>query len=241
MEFLIPSFFAGMLTILAPCVLAVLPIILGGTLGERNPWRPLVIGLSLSVSVIIFTLLLKATTFFIGVPEQMLRYLSGALIAIFGFFMIFPGIWDKLAFKLKLYKSDSLLHKSGQKQGLTGAILLGASLGPVFSTCSPTYSLILGIVLPQNFLIGLINIIVYASGLLLLLLIIGYGGQRITTKFKGASNPKGWFKRTIGVLLLITGILISFSLDKKVTSYILDLGYRGPIDIEQSILEKMSD
>ncbi|MDA1061005.1 MAG: sulfite exporter TauE/SafE family protein [bacterium] len=241
MEFLIPSFFAGTLTVLAPCVLALLPVILGGTVGTRNPLRPLVIAVSLSISVIIFTLLLKATTAFIGVPEQALRYISGGLIGLFGLFMVFPSIWDRLSFKLKLYKSETLLHKSGQKKGLGGAVLLGASLGPVFSTCSPTYALILGIVLPQSFTVGLTNIIVYSVGLMIPLLLIGYGGQKIASKFKGASNPKGWLKRSLGVLLLVTGILIFTSYDKVLEAYILESGYLGPIGIEQSFLDKMGN
>lgn len=239
MQLTIASFFAGILTILAPCVIALLPIILSGTIGEKNPWRPLVIALSLGISVAIFTLLLKASTTLIDIPQSFWQNISGGLILAFGIIMIFPEIWEKLAFKLKLYKSENLLAKSANKKGLMGAVFLGAALGPVFSSCSPTYALILGIVLPQNFGMGVINILIYSFGLMLPLIAIGYGGQKISAKFKAGANPKGWLKRSLGLLLVVVGILIITGWDKKLQTYILDKGYVGPINIEQSLLEKV--
>lgn len=238
MEFLIPSFLSGILTVLAPCVLSLLPVIIGGSIGEKNKWRPLIIVGSLAISAIIFTLLLKASTVLIGIPQTTWKYISGGLILVFGFFMLFPGVWEKLAFNLKLYKSDELLHKSGQKEGILGAILLGASLGPVFTSCSPTYTIILAIVLPQNFTIGLLNLTLFAVGMSIPLLLIGYGGQKIAGKFRGASNPNGWFKRTLGLLLVLTGLAIFTGYDKKLEAFIIDRGYLGAYDFEQSLLEK---
>jgi cytochrome c-type biogenesis protein len=238
MELLIPSFLAGGLTILAPCVLALLPVILGGSVGEKNPWRPLVISLSLAVSVIAFTLLLKATTALLGIPQIFWKLLSGGLVLAFGITMVFPSLWDKISFKLKLHKSEEVLHKNTQKGGLKGAILLGASLGPVFTTCSPTYTLILAIVLPQNFFIGFINLLAYTLGLFLIMLLIGYGGQKVCAKFRGASNPNGWFKRSLGVLLIVTGLAVLTGYDKVIETKILDSGYLGPIELEQELLEK---
>ncbi len=134
MEFLVPSFLAGILTILAPCVLSLLPVIIGGTIGEQNKWRPLVVTGSLAVSVVVFTMLLKGTTALLGIPQEVWKWISGGLVILFGITMIFPSLWEKLAFKLKLYKSEVVLAKSGEKKGLKGAILIGASLGPVFTT-----------------------------------------------------------------------------------------------------------
>ena len=239
MELIFISFLAGILTVLAPCVLALLPVILGGTLGEKDPWRPLLISLSLGISVIVFTLLLKFLTIFAGVPQETLTMIAGGLVGIFGLTMIFPRTWEKLAFKLKLYKSESLLEKSKEQGGKKGAILLGASLGPVFSSCSPTYTIIIAIVLPQSFGVGLLNLIAYALGLMHLLLLIGYAGQKITSRLRGAANPYGWFKRFLGLLLLLTGIALATGYDKKIETFILEQGYLGPINIEQSLLENV--
>jgi len=237
MELLIPSFLAGLLTVLAPCVIAVLPVILGGTLGQKNKWRPLVIALSLGVSVFLFTILLQATTFFIDIPRWVWRWISGTIITLFGLIMVLPVIWEKISFKLGLYKTKGLIQKSNEQGGLKGAVLLGAALGPIFTTCSPTYAVLLAIVLPQSFAIGVLNLLAYMVGLILLLLIIGYGGQKITARFKWAANPSGWFKRILGVILVLVGIAVFTGFDKTIQRKVLEAGYFGPIRLEQSLLE----
>ncbi len=76
MTLLLASFLAGILTILAPCVLPVLPVILAGSLGERQKWYPYLVTLSLAASVVIFTVLLKVSTLFIDIPQDFWKYLS---------------------------------------------------------------------------------------------------------------------------------------------------------------------
>ena len=235
---LIPSFLAGVLTVLAPCVISLLPVILGGNLGQKNPWRPLVIAGSLGVSGLIFTLLLKATTALLGIPQEVWKWLSGLLVLLFGVVMIWPALWDKFAHALKLDKSKSFLNVA-RKDGPWGAVLLGAALGPVFSTCSPTYALILAIVLPASFVAGLLNLLAYTLGLVLILLAIGYGGQAVSRRFRFAANPNGWFKKLLGVLLVLTGLMVLTGFDKTFEAWIIEQGYFGPIDIEESLIDSV--
>lgn len=237
MELIFISLLAGVLTILAPCVLSLLPVIIGGSVGETSKLRPLIIVASLSLSVIVFTLLLKLTSLAFTIPSSFWKYFSGGLITLFALTMIFPSLWEKLAFKFKLYKSEGLIEKSNQQEGWQGAALLGASLGPVFTTCSPTYSIIIATVLPANFAMGFIDLIFYALGMSLPLLAIGYGGRAVVQKLRFAANPYGWFKRGLGILLLVTGIFIFTGLDKKLEAYLIDKGFTGLSDFEQNLLQ----
>jgi ABC-type lipoprotein release transport system permease subunit len=52
-----------------------------------------------------------------------------------------------------------------------------------------------------------------------------------------AANPKGWFKKSLGILFLIVGLAIIFGFDKKFESYILDQGYFGLTEIEEKLIE----
>ncbi|MBI5414140.1 sulfite exporter TauE/SafE family protein [Candidatus Peregrinibacteria bacterium] len=241
MELFIPSFLAGVLTVLAPCVLSLLPVIIGGSVGEKKPLRPLIIVGSLGISVIVFTLLLKATTALIGIPQEFWKLISGGLVTVFGFIMLFPDQWVKIAQICKLHKSETGLEKSRRASGNTGAILLGASLGPVFTTCSPTYVLILAIVLPKSFSLALVNLFIYTIGMSIPLLAIGYGGRKIASKFRGTSNPKGWFKRILAILLILTGMAIITGFDKKIEGSLIERGYRGAFNLEQSIADKAGE
>src|SRR5690606_8981951 len=114
------------------------------------------------------------STLFISIPNQVWMSISGGILLAFGLTMVFPEAWTRIALHLGLYKSETFLHTNSKKEGLKGAILLGASLGPVFTTCSPTYAVILAILLPASFTLGLLNLVVYALGLMGILLLIAY-------------------------------------------------------------------
>ena len=90
------SFLAGVLTVLAPCVLPLLPVILSGSLAGQNKWRPYVIIGSLIFSLLIFTLLLKVSTVFIHVDPVFWEYVSGGILILFSLTLIFPKLWPWL-------------------------------------------------------------------------------------------------------------------------------------------------
>jgi cytochrome c-type biogenesis protein len=237
MDLLFVSFLAGVLTVLAPCVISILPIILGGSLGQKDPWRPLSVSLSLGLSVVLFSLFLKGLTLLVMIPTSFWQWFSGVIILLFGLTMFLPEAWNKLAFRLKLYKSEELMAKTVKREGPWGGVLLGASLGPVFTTCSPTYLIILAVILPQSFAVGFANLLAYALGLVLLILVIAYGGYAVTKRFKFAVNPNGWFKRGLGLLLIATGLMIMTGYDKVIETKILENGYFGPIQFENALLD----
>lgn len=93
---LLGAFIAGVLTTLAPCVLPMLPVIVGGSLNGSGSdrKRAYVITASLGVSVAVFTLALKATTALIDIPATTWAYLSGTLLILLGVVSLFPGLWS---------------------------------------------------------------------------------------------------------------------------------------------------
>jgi cytochrome c biogenesis protein CcdA len=96
------SFIAGILTILAPCVLPVLPVILAGSLTEKKWWYPYLVTFSLAVSIVLFTVLLKASTLFLGIPSSFWKYVSGGILILLGAIYIFPHIWAVIGEKFHL-------------------------------------------------------------------------------------------------------------------------------------------
>lgn len=122
------------------------------------------------------------------------------------------------------------MQKSGGTQpGIGKDILLGASLGPVFSSCSPTYALIVAAVLPASFIRGLIYLIAYALGLATILLLIAVAGQSLVQKMRWMSNPSGLFRKIIGVLFIFVGIAVLTGLDRRFQAFVLDKGLYDPI------------
>lgn len=233
------SFFAGILTILAPCVLPLLPVIIGGSVADVKKRNPYIIILALAISMIVFTLLLRASTLLISIHPNIWKIISGGLIVILGVFTLFPHLWETIAIKLKFSNSSQQnLNEASNKKGFWGDVLLGAALGPVFTSCSPTYVLILAIVLPESFFTGFISIILYSAGLSLMMLLVSILGQKIVKKLKWAAKPNGLFKKIIGLLFILVGIAIIFGLDKKFEAFILnETNLYGAGELEEVLLD----
>lgn len=236
MALLILSFIAGVLTVAAPCILPLLPIIVGGTAVVSGPdqqkqwYRPLVITASLAASVVLFTLLLKATTTLLGVPQAVWSIISGVIVILLGLNLLFPAAWEKLMIATRLpISSNKLLGKTVGQSGLGKDILTGAALGPVFSSCSPTYALIVAAVLPESFGRGLLYLVAYALGLASILLLVAVAGQAAVRKLGWLSNPSGLFRRIMGLLFVVVGVAVLFGLDKQFQAYVLENGWYDPI------------
>ena len=241
MLFLLISFIAGVLTILAPCILPLLPVIIGHSITDTTPNRRrlFVVVASLGISVILFTLLLKATSLLIDIPQDFWKWISGGIIFLFGLTMVFPDLWEKFSFANTLsIKSNKVLAKGYQKNSIWGDIIIGASLGPIFSACSPTYFVILATVLPVSFFLGIVYLFTYVLGLSIALILVVLLGERIMAKVGKVSDPRGWFKKIFGVVFILVAIAIISGYDKKLQISLLDAGFLDVTKIEQKLLEK---
>lgn len=239
MAFLAVSFIAGVLTVLAPCILPLLPVVIGSSASGRSKATPYIVVASLAASIILFTYILKVSTAFITVPPEVWMYISGGILFLFGLTLIFPDSWSKIPGISKLsIGSNKLLGTGYRKNSLWGDILVGTALGPVFSTCSPTYFVILASVLPASLFLGTLYLLAYTLGLSLMLLFIALLGERFASKLSGFSNPHSAFKRGLGVLFVLLGLLIISGYEKKLETTILNNGYFDITKLEHKLLER---
>jgi cytochrome c biogenesis protein CcdA/thiol-disulfide isomerase/thioredoxin len=212
MFLLLISFIAGILTVLAPCVLPVLPVIVGGSVSSqvKEKFRPYVITISLALSIIVFTLLLKVSTLLINLSPNVLNDISGGILVALGVVGVFPAWWEQLMITLNWQAASQRFLGRGEqnKDKYLGAVLVGIALGPVFASCSPTYAFILASILPHSFASGLIYLAVYSLGLAATLLLVSLLGKRLIARFSWAVDTHSWFRRAVGILFVIIGILI---------------------------------
>ena len=239
MILLITSFIGGVLTVLAPCTLPLLPIIVGGSLdGKVNIKKALTVVLSLGVSVILFTFILKVSTLFINIPQSVWTIISGTIILVLGLVTLFPNLWEgQWVAKLNI-GSNKILGMGDRKKSFWGDIIVGASLGPVFSTCSPTYFIVLATVLPVSPILGILYLLSYATGLCISLFIVAFLGQTILTKLGIAADARGIFKKILGVLFILVGIAIIIGFDKTIETRITNSNYFDVTKVEQKLLNK---
>lgn len=238
MSLLIVAFLAGMLTILAPCVVSMIPILLARTSEGSKSHSATFVILGLGISIIVFSIFLKSTTLLLNVPSATWAIISGVIIILFGLVTLFPKLWDWVVLKTRLpIVAQQNMSKASTKKGIWGDLLLGASLGPVFSACSPTYALIVASILPADPLVGMAYLIAFVLGLSLMLALLAIFGRALVQKLGWGINPNGVFHKVLGIILLIIGVMIVTGIDKDLLTILVESGvYDFQINLESGLM-----
>ncbi|NHA66530.1 cytochrome C biogenesis protein [Phycicoccus sp. CMS6Z-2] len=217
---------AGALTTLAPCALSLLPVVVGGSVAG-GPGRPVarraaLVAISLGASVFVFTLVLRASTALIGVPPSVWQWLSGGLLVALGVTQALPEVWDRITVATGLSGGSARgLAAAHRREGAVGAVLTGAALGPVFTSCSPLYGYVVVTVLPAEPVRGLALLTTYVVGLVTVLLAVGLGGQRVVRRMRWAADPHSPLRRGLGVLFVVLGVLVATGLMQDLETWVL--------------------
>ena len=151
------AFLAGMATVLSPCILPILLIILSGTVGGK--WRPYGIILGFILSFSIFTLFLTKLVSSLGFDLDLLRSIVAGFLIFLGIVLIFPFMnnWFK-----KLIPNVQI-HTNSKYNGFMGGFLTGFPLGLIWAPCAgPILASVIAIAATSE------------AGLLSLFIILGY-------------------------------------------------------------------
>jgi len=244
--FLVIAAVGGLLTILAPCILAVLPILLGATLGNKNKWRPVLIVLGLSVSFSVFGLAFSYLTNLLGLSNNTIRNIALIFLGIFALAMIFPLWFEKFFYGVKSFfsrffpTSNLPENLKTKKESLWGAFVLGCSLGLVWAPCAgPILGAILTLAIAQANIwkVGLL-MLAYSLGAGVPMLIIAYGGNWILKKLNLIKKYGATIQKIAGVLVLISVILIATGLDIAVETSLFNL-FPNLGMVEQNLLQQI--
>jgi cytochrome c biogenesis protein CcdA len=120
------ALFAGMLTIVAPCTLPVLPILLGASIGQRAGARPAFIATGFVASFAFVALALNAVATALHFDPDVLRKAGLALLLVFGALMIWPTAFERVT--TRLAGAGLALHGTTARQTNLGGFVLGADL-----------------------------------------------------------------------------------------------------------------
>ncbi len=218
MSLLLLSFTAWVLTVLAPCVLPILPVILWWSTINWRSSSPFRIIAAFAISVIVFTLILKVLMNRWWIQHYEIISYAAWILIWFGLVLLFPAIWQwvmqKTWIEHIILQSQWLQEKT--KNWVRSDILLWATLWPVLNSCSPTFALIIFTILPWSIWAWFFNILAYTLWLSLMLLLIARWWHTFTRKIARASNPHWWFRKLIALLIMFVWIAILFWRDKVV-------------------------
>ena len=207
---------AGMLTVASPCVLPLLPILLGSAVERSGRWRPLCIVLGFVLAFSGLGIALSLLTHAVESAQEAVRSVSVALLALFGLARIWPRPYDWLAARLAgpLQGVIGLGGKGGD--GNAGGFVLGMSpLGAVWTPCAgPVLASILVLAaraedLGQSSLL----LLAYGLGAGIPMLAIAYGGSLAAGRVRAIARHAVRLQRAFGVLLVASAAAIYFQYD----------------------------
>jgi cytochrome c biogenesis protein CcdA/thiol-disulfide isomerase/thioredoxin len=207
------AFLGGIVTILSPCILAVLPVILSGATGGKS--KPLGIVSGFVLSFTFFTLFLTSLVNIVGISPNVLRILAIIVLIVFGISMLVPNLraWTEKMFS----KVASLAPASNKGSGFASGLIVGLSLGLLWTPCvGPILASVISLALTGTISGGALLItLAYALGTALPMLAIMAGGRNLILKVTWLKKNSDKIQQAFGVLMIIVALLIVFNLDKR--------------------------
>lgn len=225
---------AGLLSILSPCVLPILPIVLG-TAASNHRYGPLALAAGLSVSFTAIGLFLATAGHAIGLDADRLRYVAAVLIVVVGTVLLLPPLQARLAVAagpLGNWADSSL--GMGHANGLAGQFWIGVLLGAVWSPCvGPTLGAA-SLVAAQGKDLGevVLTMLAFGIGAALPLLGLGWLSRETMARWRsGLLSAGSATKAALGLLFVVVGILIISGADKSLEAFLVDVSPSWLVDL----------
>ncbi len=214
------SFLSGVVTILSPCILPVLPIVLTGSLGDRKRPYGIVTGFILSFSILSLTLNIIIDYF--RIPPDSLRTIAVIILIIFGFTLVIPKLKEIF---MNLVSRVNINNSGKQRKGFSGGVIIGFTLGVVWAPCvGPIMASVIALAATQSVNIYAVFIIIsYSIGTSIPMLLIILGSKKILTKNRFLKNNTKKIQKLFGVIMIFLGIALNFNLDRKFQTWILEI------------------
>ncbi len=218
-------FIAGLVTILKPCCLPLVPAVMSGSAGGK--FRPVAIvsGMALSFTIM-GTLVSGFGAAFAGFADYM-RSLSIIFIIGMGAVLFDDDInmeFIKLSSSITqgMRNNTGFLNRAMPEQGLFGGFFLGMSLGVVWIPCvGPILGAVLAYVASVgNMSYGAWMLFVYSVGMSLPMLSIAYYGKKVTNRYKWFMRNGEVLKKLAGLVLIVVGIMLLFNIDKLLIRFL---------------------
>src|SRR3972149_10012080 len=211
------AFLAGVVTILSPCILPVLPIVLAGSVGEGRR-RPFGIVTGFVLSFTIFTLFLTTIVKATGVSADFLRLIPVAVVFTFGLSLLLPGFQ---AFTEKLFVGLARFSPTGG-QGFSGGLLLGLGLVLLWTPCvGPILASVISLALTGSVSLAAFAItLAFSLGTAIPMFIVIYTGRSVLARLQPYS---ALIQKTFGVLMILTAAAIYLNLDRKFQTFVLNV------------------
>jgi cytochrome c biogenesis protein CcdA/thiol-disulfide isomerase/thioredoxin len=231
------AFLGGVLTILSPCILPVIPFVFArADQSFRRGTLPMLAGMAVTFSV--FAALATAGGNWIVRTNEYGRWIALAIMAVLGLTLLIPAFAELLT--RPLVRLGGRLQSRNREAGPVGSLLVGASIGLLWAPCAGP---VLGLVLAASALSGftahsLSLLLAFALGAACSLAVALLAGKRVFQAMKRSLGAEAWLRRALGALVLAGVVAIALGADTQLLAAVQYFNTNG---IERHLVATLGD
>lgn len=216
---------AGVLSVLSPCVLPLLPIVLG-TAASAHRLGPLALAAGLAISFTAIGLFVATVGFAAGLDTGVFRTISAVLLIGVGLVLLVPKLQEQFALAAAPVSNWAGSYTDNfTPGGLGGQFGLGLLLGAVWSPCvGPTLGAA-SVLAAKGEDLGQValTMLAFGVGAALPLMLLGFVSREAMMRWRGRLMETGSIGKTLlGLLLVVVGVLVATNLDKRLETILVD-------------------
>lgn len=229
------AFLGGLLTVLSPCILPVVPFLFAGAQRSRASILLTLGGMALTFALI--SSLAVVSSEWVIQASNSGRYVALIVMSVFALSLISARIGDWLTRPFVML-GNRLDPDTRKKAGPMASIMLGVATGLLWAPCAGP---ILGVILTGAMLQGAnaqtsLLLLAYGAGSALSLGTLIFTGRGLVNRLKPSIPFTGWLRRGAGVAVLATAAVIATGADKTLLA---NTSSEGVASVEKSVLENV--
>lgn len=217
------AFLAGVITVLSPCVLPLLPVILA-TAAQEGKARPVGVVIGFVGCFMLATLGLSYLVRSLGLPPDINRLAAGYILILLGLVLAIPFLHNRF----ERYTSLMIGRFSGgkartQDNGFGGGLAVGAGLGLAWSPCvGPIMASVITLALNQQVNASAILItLAFSLGTAIPMAAIIIGGRSFSKRLHWFQINAKRIQQALGLIMLVVGIAILAGWDRQIQILLL--------------------
>lgn len=232
------AYCAGLLTLINPCVLPLLPVVLAASL-QRSRFGPAALAAGLTSSFTAVGVGVSAFGWSAGIDGRMVAHAAAAAMILFGAVLLVPRATNAFAIALSPVagRADAGIGRVG-RDGMTGQFVTGTLLGAVWSPCiGPTLGGAIGLAASGEGLAqAILVMLMFGAGVSTILVGLAYGSRRaVEARRERLAAWMPWAKPVMGGTLVAVGLAIILGIDRTIEAVLLDALPEWLVDLSVSI------
>jgi cytochrome c-type biogenesis protein len=216
---------AGLLSTLSPCVLPLVPIVIGAALGEHR-FGPMALAAGLALSFVTIGLFVATIGFAAGLDQELFRSIGAILLILIGGALMLPRLQLRLAAAMGPIGNWVHGHtESVATRGLLGQFSVGLVLGAVWSPCvGPTLGAASILAArAENLIVVALTMFAFGIGAALPLLAIGMLSHEALLRWRSRMLAAGsGGKALMGIVLIALGLFVLTGVDKRIETILVE-------------------